>query len=61
MLQLVNHILIQKIQLCDIYNLSHKIGYTNTNATLSGKVLGAEKSTWYYYNGPNYNYTRRTT
>ena len=32
-----------KIQLCDIYNLSHKIGYTNTNATLSGKVLGAER------------------
>lgn len=33
-----------KIQLCDIYELSHKIGYVNTNANLSGKVLDAERT-----------------
>ena len=32
-----------KIQLCDSFELSHKEGYTNTNATLSGKALGAER------------------
>ena len=32
-----------KIQLCETFELSKKIGYTNTNANLCGRVLGAER------------------
>lgn len=32
-----------KIQLCDTFGLNRKIGYTNTNAVLSGKVLEAQR------------------
>lgn len=32
-----------KIQLCDTFGLTRKVGYTNTNANLCGKVLKAER------------------
>ena len=32
-----------KIQLCDTFGLDRKVGYTNTNAVLSGKVLEAQR------------------
>ena len=32
-----------KIQLCDTFDLTKKVGYTNTNANLCGKVLAAER------------------
>ena len=32
-----------KVQLCDTFGLTRKVAYTNTNANLSGKVLGAER------------------
>lgn len=33
-----------KIQLCDAFGFPHKVGYTNTNAVLSGKVLEAKRA-----------------
>lgn len=32
-----------KLDLCDTFDLTHKVGYTNTNANLAGKVLKAER------------------
>lgn len=33
-----------KVQLCDTFDLTRKVAYTNTNATLSGKVLEAVRA-----------------